>query len=370
MTNWLAASFRNLRDDERGNFTLVMGIAAPTVLILVAGLVNYSNTITMQQKTQSAADAASLAATTAFANGNVTTAASAQSVANAFFLDNAPAQAVQGQTSFSAVTTVPSTPGAGRVSTTVSFCGKTASLVGWVGGSLNKFCTSSTTSASVTIGNNGSARVYGDAVNWGDPHEDGANGVDFEAHCTPGTWYVIFSDANMQMNGLCETYYSSTAEGFSDLSLTVGGHQVYVTNFTHTSGSFQSSVDGISSSQTSNGMYTLFNSPSGYSMSLNVSHSNRPDDSYNYYQLNTPNYVVTINYSDDGVISIATANLNYNACAIPAGLLGQTFGPANAMDTSGFDFSVPGGSNNWYVSPNYSATCLAVTSSSEAHITR
>lgn len=369
MMNSLLASYRNWQNDERGNFTLIFAIAAPTILLLVAGVMNYSNTVALQQGAQVAADSASLAATTAYARGNVTTAADAQSIANALFALNAPSGAIKGQTSFSATTTTPASVGASHVSTTVNYCGVAPSLIGSLAGNLNNFCVSSTSSADVTAANGGSALVYGDAENWGDPHENGADGLNFEAHCTPGNWYVIFSDANLQMNGLCETYYSSDAEGFSDLAITIGGHQIYVTNFTHTGGSFQYTVDGTASSRTTAGTYTLFNTPAGYSMSLTVVNSNAGDDS-NYFQLNTPNYVATINYSNDGVINIATANTSYSACATPAGLLGQTFGSSDAVDQSGFDFSVPGGSNDWYLSPNYTSTCITVSSGSEAHITQ
>lgn len=360
---------RDWRSDAGGNFTALAAITAPVAVLLIVGLVNYSNRVTLKQKTQAAADSAALAATTAYAQGKVTTATDAQAVAASFFSSNAPTQAVQSQTSFSATTTIPNGMGAGNVSTAVSYCGSVPSVVGTLLGTSNQVCVNASSGAAVTVGSAGTALVYGNSENWGDPHEVGANGDSFEAHCTPGSWYVIFSDANLQINGLCETYYSSDAQGFSDLAITVGGHQIYLNNFTNTNGYFQYAVDGVTSQQTRPGTYSLINSPSGYVMNLVKANSNPSDDS-NYYQLYTPNYTVTVSYSDDGVINIATLNSNYNACAVPAGLLGQTYGPDSAVDKSGFDFVVPGGTNYWYQSPNYSLTCPKVMAYSKAKITQ
>ena len=353
--------------DEAGQFGVLAAVSAVPIVIGLAALANYSNMITVKRETQAAADAAALAATTAFATGKVTTVSAAQQVAAQYFAANAPASAVANQVSFTAVVTPPA-PGSSTVSATVNYCGDVPAIVSATG-SLSQVCAAAAAKANVTAAQSGAGTYSAFGESWGDPHMIGADGYDFYYGCNIGKWTNVMSDYGLQINGLCQTWYGG-AQVFSDVTMVVGGHYIYVTSGynNYNNGDFEGvvTVDGLKFTPTAAGVYKpLTDAAQNIVLTDYYGQPNVPNSYANYLVLTTPEYIVTIYYGNWDTATVAVQTNNAGVCGVPGGVLGQTWGSASNVDTNGLDFQVPGGSNYWYLASQYSQSCDNVSANTQ-----
>ena len=204
MLRLISNSIRKFRSDQAGNIAIMFAITAPVMIVGIAATVDYSNTVTIRQETQAAADSAAVAATTAMVNsltkGSAITIAQAQTIASNFFAANAPAQAISAQTSFTPTTTY----SGGVVTTTVSYVGAPTSFIGSALSSSATISVSASSSSTVTTtagGVNGTGWIAEDPVVEG---ADGSYGFMEVCDLSHNTWYNLVSDTQFEVNANCD----------------------------------------------------------------------------------------------------------------------------------------------------------------------
>ena len=349
MLGYVMSMMRRWRHDTGGNIAIMTAISAPPIIIMIAALTTYSNTVTTKMETQAAVDAAALAASTAYANGSATSAGLAETVAANVFKANAPAQAISGQTCLN-ITTTPPGPGSGTVTTSVQYCGKTSNMFDTaLGGSGSSFSASAISSANIISSQSGAGSYNGYGESWGDPHMQGEDGADFYYVCTYGQFSNVLSDYGIQINGLCEPWGGGGAYAFTDVAMVLGGHQVYFSsgyNTNQSNGTWvgTTTVDGVTTTPTGVGTtYPLTDTTQGIQVAIVMNAGNfGVEDGWNWATVTTPEYSVQLWWNNYDTVSIEVTMTNAGACGLPGGTLGQTWGPTANVDTNGSDFVVSG----------------------------
>jgi Flp pilus assembly protein TadG len=359
------------------------------MVLALGAAVTFSNAVTLRQETQAAADAASLAATTAYANGTVTTAQDAEAIAQKFFNADAPPQAIASQTQFQAVTTVPTQSGQGTVSTAVTYSGHTnAIFFDLVHGSGMDIDVASTTKATVTVTSQASeGNVSGFSAVFGDPHILSVDGYNGYFDCPTGNWYDALSDYNIQINVACEPFYGTNwgygAQSINKIAMVLGGHKILIDAGSVTCDTYtrictystdvwtgKIEIDGVVfPAPTSAGQFTvLHDAAQNITVVDSIGAPGVAPSVSNGIYVYTPNYNLFIDFGDYDAGSIdVTAQNAAGACGTPGGFLGQTYG--NLTDMTDTDFYE---SYMYNVNSQYSATCNTTSTSmlTSSHITQ
>lgn len=381
----LSRSFRNFAADKRGNFAMMFALASPLLAISMAAALDYSNTVELDQRAQSAADSAALAATSAMVRsieaGSQLTAAQAQAVATSYFNANAPQAIVTSQTSFSSNTTYAN----GVVSTAVTYSGTPATAIGGVLGSTMNVKVASTASSSVTsktvmpVGTyTGTGKTAEDPVVWG---AQGQYWFMDACNISHNEWYNMLSDTSFEVNANCDgaNYNGSLFQAeLYQFEILAANHTIYITpQLNPENWGAQFGVSGLYINQeawaggiTIDGTY--YAPQSGTNTYLNdttnqitvqvvIGQPGVYGSSNNYVLVTTPNYSVTIAYDSDdvsatwnfGLADIKFGVTNAGACGAPGGVWGQTLS-SNGNDSNFEDFKVAGATTT---ASQFSTTC-------------
>lgn len=376
MRNSLLQKLRSFRAHDGGSIASLFAFSAPVVLIGIAATVDYSNTVTLQQRTQAAADSAAVAATTSMVNAinasgtSLNTASAittAQSVATQFFTANAPPQAVSAQTAFTATTTYVN----GKVSTTVGYAGAPVSLIsGFVGSGTNKMSVNAvavspvTTTVTVAQGTiNGTGWIAEDPVVQG---ADGSYGFMEVCDVSHKTWYNLLSDSQFEVNANCDGTGNGYAQdggayGQSELyqfEVLAGSHTVFVTpTLQQTSWNYYGyinrevwtgdvTIDGSIYPAVAGTNTYLNDTANNIQVTVTVGQPGVSGSASNYVTITTPTYSVSIAYDSDddgawnfGLANIQVAATNAGACGALGGVWGRT--TASVHDHNWQDFVVP-----------------------------
>ena len=396
MFNSSANTRKSFRADKRGNVASMFALASPAMLIALAGAVDYSNTVSMKQQIQSAADSAALASNVAITQsivaGNQITMSQAQTVATNYFNTNAPAAAVSSQRSFNVT---PNVSSSGVITTQISYSGAPASLLNGLLGAPNTLTANATASSQVSnTAATGSGTYGGAGYVLGDPHVIGANGVDTYFACAQpsGSWYNMLSDSQLQINVDCVTNNLFAMDAIQDMTTLIGSHTLQLTSvnpvFTGAThwmqngemyGSYQTvtyptgswvgdvMIDGVKYSATAGTNTYLNDTTNNISITVSVGRPGTASSQYNYVTIKTAKYTVNELYYNVGMGYIAISAKNAGACGVPGGIWGGTLAGVN--DGNGQDFLV---SNQYYKSYQYYWTnCQAVaTNAQSTHLTQ
>ncbi len=383
--------------NTRGNVASMFALASPVMLIALAAAVDYSNTVSMKQKIQSAADSAALASNVAITNsivaGNQITMTQARTIATNYFNANAPAAAVTGETSF---TVTPNVASNGTVTTQVTYTGTPASLLNGYLSSANSLTSNATATSQVTnSAATGSGSFSGAGYVLGDPHVIGADGVDTYFACAQpsGSWYNMLSDANIELNISCVTNTLFAMDAILNMTTLVGTHTLQLTSvnatFTGAShwmcgdemcGSYNTvsyppgswvgavTVDGVSYPAPSrSGSTTVLNDTTqGVKVVVTVGQPGTASSQSNYVTITTGDYTISEMYYNVGMGYIAISAQNAGTCGVPGGIWGGTL--AGVDDGNGSDFLVP--NQNYKSYQFYWSSCEAVASGGSPHLTQ
>ena len=428
MCSDIVRSVRKFCADKRGNFAMIFAMAAPVAAVAMAGALDYSDAVMLNARAQSAADAAALAASQAAAaaiasaeqtnNAPMTQAAAhtlaqsvAQSVASEYFNGNAasallsaPACASSGTvggtgnvvagaaSNFNSTTTVSA---ADVVTTTATYCGAPASVVGGLLGSTMNVDIKSTSQSNVTTNTTTTTTTttttpVGAASGNGwvdeDPVVQGANGQYwFMDTCdvTHATWYNLLSDTNFEVNANCDgNPYQSELYQFTVLA---GTHVISVSPTLNPEWwdnavwvNQEAWAGGVTIDGTfyaaSSGTHTYLNDTANQiTVQVVVGQPGVYGSSSNYVLVTAPSYSVTIAYDTDDVSSYWSFGLadihigvtDAGACGAPGGVWGQTLS-VSGTDANFEDFRV---SSSTSKASQFTRTCTTTTTTTTSTTT-
>ena len=380
-------------ENRGGNFTTIFAFAAPVILVGMVAAVDYSNTVTLKQRVQAAADSAALAATTAMAsaivNGAPLTTAQAQAIASQYFASNAPPAAISAQTSFTAT---PSTS-ASAASMEIAYTGSPKTLIGaYINpGAMNLSIgsTANTTLTSTALA--GAGQYAGNGMVYGDPHVTGADGSDTYFACASpsGSWYNLISDSQFEINVNGVVNQAFALDALQNIQTMAGSHTILITtvnaqvtgaqqwtqngeqwaswtSVTYPPGSWVGDVtiDGALYPATPGTNTYLNDTAAGVSVTVTIADPGSASDSNNYVTITTPVYTVMESYFNVGMGSVAITANGAGKCGVPGGIWGGTL--AGVDDGNGQDFLV---SSQDYKAPQFFwGSCQKVTQAT--HLTK
>jgi Flp pilus assembly protein TadG len=391
--------YMSFQRNAGGNVASAFALASPVMLLALAAAVDYSNTVSMKQKIQSAADSAALAANVAITNsivaGNQITMTQAKTVATNYFNTNAPAAAVAGESSLNITPQVTTASGgAATVTTQVTYTGQPATLFNSYWNSTSTLVAKATATSQVNdSAAAGSGNFAGAGYVLGDPHVIGADGVDTYFACaTPsGSWYNMLSDSNFEININCVTNTLFNMDAILDITTLVGTHTLQLTSVNPTftgaqnwvcgaemCGSYNTvtyppgswvgavTIDGVAY-PASSGTHTYLNDTTqNVKITVTVGQSGVASSQNNYVTITTSDYTVNEMYYNVGMGYIAISAQNAGTCGVPGGIWGGTL--AGVDDGNGSDFLVP---NQYYKSYQfYWSNCEAVAAGGTPHLTQ
>jgi Flp pilus assembly protein TadG len=386
------APFNQFVKQSGGNVASLFALSAPLLLIALAGAVDYSNAVSTKQRVQAAADAAALAANIAITNsvaaGNQISTTAAQAIATNYFNTNAPPNAVSAETSFSATSAIAN----GVVTTNVSYQGAPPSLMNGVLGGTNTIVANAT--ATSTLDNtaaSGAGQYAGSGYVLGDPHVLGADGSDTYFTCASpsGSWYDLLSDAQFEINVNCVVNNLFAMDAILDITTLLGTHTLQMTSvnpvFTGAThwmcgdemcGSYQTvtypagswvgdvTIDGVYYPATAGTNVYLSDKTENITVTVTVGQPGVASSQRNYVTIVTPNYTVSEFYYNVGMGYIALTATNAGQCGVPGGIWGETL--AGVDDGNGSDFLVP--SQTYMASQFYWTSCETVAQTT--HLTQ
>ncbi len=390
-----AISFgKSFLKDRSGNFTMLFAAAAPIILIAAGAAIDYSHTISLRSEAQATLDSAALAATTAYAQGNITSASAAQTYATNFFKANAPAAITGSQTCLTA-SVVPPASGSGVVATQVNYCGSFPSLLGGLVGSgaqnvnlsasSQATITTTTTTTTTNTATAGAGKYAGNGDVLGDPHVLGADGSDYYFACAlpSGSWYNMLSDSGIEINVNCNVNSLFNMDAIQNITTLLGTHTLQMTtvdptstnvvnfwvngeeyasgNVSYPNGSWVGAVtiDGVVHAAKSGTNTYLNDTAENVKVSVTVGQPGVASSAYNYVTITTADYSIMELYYNAGMGYIQIVAKNAGKCGVPGGIWGGTL--AGHDDPNGADFLISGPT---YTAPQFLWTnCLTTTSS-------
>jgi len=388
--------YSTFRHNTSGNIASAFALASPVMLIALAAAIDYSNTVSMRQKIQSAADSAALAANVAMTNsivaGNQITITQAKTIATNYFNTNAPAAAIAGEST--PLTVVPNVSSTGLVTTQVTYTGTPTSLLNGYLGSSNTLVANATATSQVNdSAAAGSGSFAGAGYVLGDPHVIGADGVDTYFACAlpSGSWYNMLSDSNFEINVNCVTNTLFDMDAILDITTLVGTHTLQMTSVNPTftgathwmcgdemCGSYDTvtyppgswvgavTIDGVSYPATRGTNTYLNDTTENVQIVVTVGQSGVASSQSNYVTITTPDYTVNEMYYNVGMGYIAISAQNAGTCGVPGGIWGGTL--AGVDDGTGADFLVP--NQNYKSYQFYWSNCEAVAAGGTPHLTQ
>jgi Flp pilus assembly protein TadG len=390
--------YTSFQRNAGGNVASAFALASPVMLLALAAAVDYSNTVSMKQKIQSAADSAALAANVAITNsivaGNQITTTQAVSIATNYFTANAPTAAVTGESTPLAVTpqVTTSNGGATTVTTQVTYTGQPATMFNSYWNSTSTLVAKATATSQVSPNAAaGSGSFSGAGYVLGDPHVIGADGIDTYFACASpsGSWYNMLSDSNFEININCVTNTLFNMDAILDITTLVGTHTLQMTSVNPTftgatnwvcgaemCGSYNTvtyppgswvgavTIDGTSYPARSGTNTYLNDTTENVKITVTVGQSGVASSQNNYVTITSSDYTVNEMYYNVGMGYIAISAQNAGTCGVPGGIWGGTL--AGVDDGNGTDFLVP---NQTYKSYQfYWSNCEAVAAT--PHLTQ
>jgi len=364
--------------DRSGNFAMIFAIAAPVLMLGVGMTIDFSNTVSYQQRLQAAADSAALAAATAMVDGQ--SASAAQTIGLNYFQANVPGYGYV-QNALNVYTGQANS----TATATVSYSTTQSTLFGALTGSnsLPVVVQATATAYTGTGSSTNTNRTYaGTGGLWGDPHMAGADGSSYMfrgCFTTPATWYNALSDAGIEINFSCDFDAYWQEQAINDISIVIGSH-VIATNVVQPvyapDGTPNYNGVGWVGAVTIDGV--TYNPPLGTTTYLNglvtavITDLASPANEDNYIGVNFTNgattYAIVITYDAWEQAALWITATNAGMCGVPGGIWGNTLaGIDNTLSVYNYQVATPTSTT-----PQYSwATCAPqATLAKTAHLTQ